>query len=108
MITLAHRHASGALDDIWELDPLRRLVMCVHRGQAFDVPVAYDQEKLRKPGAYVLTRLSEDVWRIAPSRIVLRRRKWDTEPCAYPESHVIEFITLTHAPALVQNELEAL
>lgn len=103
MIALKHRRASGTLENLWEVDPQRRLVMCVIGGAGFDVPVAYALRP--RVGAYCLTRVSEDVWRISPAVFYLQKKAFITRAYHYPDTHVAEFIALTHAPPKIQREL---
>lgn len=116
MVTLVHRLASGVLGEQWEYDPNRKTVICVHAGRGFEVPVCLDLDHHRRVGSYVIKRLSEDEWRIAPSVCFKRRGDWDSRACPFPkeneddpdEQGVAEFLHLKHAPALTIAELEAL
>jgi len=116
MITLVHRLASGVLGEQWEYDSYRRVVICVHDGRGFEVPVCRDLEDHRRVGSYIINRISEDKWRLVPSVCFKRKGQWDSRACPFPkeneddpdEQGVAEFIHLTHAPALTNAELEAL
>ena len=108
LITLVQLQAATTTNDVWSWDPERRLVLCVHRGRGFDVPVCLDVDGHRRVGGYVIKRLSEDVWRLAPSVCFRRRNVWDSRAAPFPDSYVDEFIALTHAPALINAELEQL
>lgn len=71
MIFVKHRSASGTLDELWEYDPARRVVMLTFRQGAaepvsVDVPVA--SEPFARFGAWKIVRGDEQTWEILPHR----------------------------------------
>lgn len=76
MLHVLHRTASGRLDNLWEYDPARRIVMLTLKiGAAppvhVDVPVATARDP--RVGSWTLRRLDEHTWEILPSRYGDRR-----------------------------------
>ncbi len=114
MIEIRHRSCSGRLDDVsmWEFDPSRRVVELVLRqGSAraleLTIPVCViDRPRL---AAFAISRLDGCSWRILPIRFI-----WEGERLVYFEVAVHPAIggrvqlVLTHAPAIVDAEFEAL
>lgn len=109
MITLKHRSASGSLESMWDYDSARKAVIVVVEGRGFDVPVCLDKDDHRTAGSFVITRLTEYCWRIAPCMCLKHRGHWVTVPWAYPDSNELaEFLCLTHAPEDISALLGAL
>lgn len=99
---------------MWEFDPARGTVMLVLHGRGFDVPVCVDSTGHQIAGAFPITRITEEIWRIAPASFRREGDAWLTRSRPYPDSGendnegVCDFIFLTHAPESVRAELEAL
>lgn len=110
MIQVRHRLASGRLDEAWEFDPSRRVIdLVLRQGSAkplaFTIPVcAIDRPRL---GAFAMSRLDSDSWRILPTCFVLYgERLVHHEMPIHPEIGGRVQIVLTHAPYEVDAELE--
>lgn len=112
MIHIRHRSASGRLDEAWEFDSARRVLDVVfHLGSAapvaFTIPVcAIDKPRL---GAFAVTRLDGDSWRVLPTRFVLEGEKLvHFEVSIHPSLDKRTMLVLTDAPYDVDAELEVL
>lgn len=105
MIFIRHRTASGSLDELWEYDPARRVVILRFRlGAAdpvdVDVPVA-SEERLRF-GSWQLVRADGDTWEILPRRYGMGSLR----PAPIHAALGTSSIVLCAAPLNVSTELE--
>ena len=111
MICVRHRLASGVIDQLWEWDPARRVLMLTIRmGNAppidVDVPVASGDRP--RHGCFVLTRLDETTWRLSPAVFNSYEGPNVTRAASIHRDVPPEFIYLTHAPDDISEELTAL
>lgn len=105
MVSIRHRSASGTLDNMWEYDPERRVLIVVVRNRATTIPVA--SEKNPRRFAYAISRKSETTWQVAPAMYFRKQNDWYAIAIGFDEG-LCDFLFLTHAPADVNQELEAL
>lgn len=107
MISIRHRDASGPLSSLWDFDPVRHVIMLVHRGIAIDIPVSLETNP--RHNSYSLSRKGGDTWQLCPCRYVQHRNTWTAIPMPFdPEGTLAEFVALTCANDRVNAELEAL
>lgn len=112
MIQVRHRLASGRVSEAWEFDSARQVVdVVLQQGSAdpigFTLPIcAIDKPRL---GAYAISRLDGDSWRILPTRFIYSGGRLVHHEVAIHEAlGARTMLVLTHAPADVDAELETL
>ena len=114
-ITLRHKSASGRLDNAWEYDQRTQRVHAVIAAGAIKSSIDVEVCSPERPriGAHPIKRLNGETWRIEAHRYV---REWKNGvervvafPC--PIGDAIgpgTSLTLTQAPPIVDDQLEAL
>jgi hypothetical protein len=105
LIFVKHRSASGRLEELWEYDPVRKVVMLTFKlGAAtpvhLDVPVSSRHES--RFGAWAIQRADGETWEIVPYRF------GGSELRAHPIHEALggESVVLTNAPPGQALELE--
>jgi len=105
MIVLRHRCAAGRSRDVWEYDPVRRIVIATFGILELDIPVCH--ESMPRRGSFAISRRTEG-WQLCPSMFYLPDRVWMTKTKPYGEGAPLEFVLLAGAPDGRLLEMEKL
>jgi len=85
MIALAHRSASRPEDDAWTIHDGALVIQLRGKGHPCDVAIDVCSERYPRIGCFVLQRLDEERWRVAPVVYQWRAGVWVTRPARYDE-----------------------
>lgn len=97
---------------MWEFDPQRRVIdLVLRQGSAKPIELTIPVCAIDKPrfGAFAMSRLDSDAWRILPTRFVFEGDKLVHQEVAIHEAiGARTMLALTHAPYEVDAELEVM
>lgn len=105
MIYVRHRSASGRLDELWEYDPARHVVIATLRqgtAEPIDLTIPIASEARARYGAWKLVREGEDNWKVTPHRFGSER----LIPHPIHRALGTNALVLLAAPWFVSAELE--
>lgn len=106
MVFVRHRSSSGRLEDLWEFDPARGVVMLTFRlGSAppVSIDVRVSSPERARIGSWYLKRTDESTWEIAPHVFGVER----LVPHPIHANLGGAAVVLLDAPETVSLELEA-